>query len=124
MRHNLIDRYTQTTLNGLTIPGLDPDVNAIQLDIFPTSIVDNLNVSKTASADLYGDFAGGIVNIITKKFPAKKTTQIGLGIDYNPSMHFNKDFVLYSKSSTDWLGFFARWATRAPRFPLVDICLT
>ena len=99
------DRYTQTTLNGLTIPGLDPDVNAIQLDIFPTSIVDNLNVSKTASADLYGDFAGGIVNIITKKFPAKKTTQIGLGIDYNPSMHFNKDFVLYSKSSTDWLGF-------------------
>ncbi len=99
------DRYTQTTLNGLTIPGLDPDVNAIQLDIFPTSIVDNLNVSKTASADLYGDFAGGIVNIVTKKFPAKKTTQIGLGLDYNPNMHFNKDFVLYSKSSTDWLGF-------------------
>ncbi len=99
------DRYTQTTLNGLTIPGLDPDVNAIQLDIFPTSIVDNLNVSKTASADLYGDFAGGIVNIVTKKFPAKKTTQIGLGLDYNPSMHFNKEFVLYSKSSTDWLGF-------------------
>jgi TonB-dependent receptor len=99
------DRYTQTTLNGMVIPGLDPDVNAIQLDIFPTSIIENLNVSKTCSADLYGDFTGGLVNIVTKKFPGSKNTQISLGLDYNPSMHFNKDFMGYNHSATDWLGF-------------------
>ncbi len=99
------DRYTQTTLNGLVIPGLDPDINAIQLDIFPTSIIDNLNIAKTASAELYGDFAGGLVNIATKKFPAKKSTQIGFGFDFNPNMHFRNDFLTYTSSSTDWLGF-------------------
>ena len=99
------DRYTQTTLNGMVIPGLDPDINAIQLDIFPTSIIDNLNVSKTCSADLYGDFTGGLVNIITKKFPNSKNTQIGVGLDYTPSMHFNTGFMGYKHSATDWLGF-------------------
>jgi hypothetical protein len=99
------DRYTQTTLNGLVIPGLDPDVNAIPLDIFPTSIIDNLNVYKTMSSDLYGDFTGGLVGITTKKFPSKKTTEIGLGLDFNPSMHFNNNFLSYSHSKTDWLGF-------------------
>ena len=66
------DRYTQTTLNGMIIPGLDPDVNSIQLDIFPTSIIDNINVAKTISSDLYGDYTGGLVNIATKKYPTKK----------------------------------------------------
>ena len=28
------DRYTKTTFNGLDIPGLDPDRNSLQMDIF------------------------------------------------------------------------------------------
>src|SRR5690606_11095530 len=40
------DRYTKTTLNGIDIPGLDPDRNSLQMDIFPTSLVDNIMVSK------------------------------------------------------------------------------
>jgi len=99
------DRYTQTTLNGLVIPGLDPDVNAIPLDIFPTSIIDNLNVNKTVSPEFTGDYTGGLVNIATKRYPSKKTTEIGFGMDYNPNMHFRDDFLTYTKSKTDMLGF-------------------
>ena len=33
------DRYTKTMLNGVDIPGLDPDRNSLQIDIFPTSPV-------------------------------------------------------------------------------------
>ena len=32
------DRYTKSILNGVDIPGLDPDRNTIQMDIFPTNI--------------------------------------------------------------------------------------
>jgi len=39
------DRYTKTTLNGMDIPGLDPDRNSIQIDIFPTNIIDNISGS-------------------------------------------------------------------------------
>ncbi|MEC8739265.1 MAG: carboxypeptidase-like regulatory domain-containing protein, partial [Bacteroidota bacterium] len=59
------DRYTKTMLNGLDIPGLDPDRNSIQIDIFPTSLIGNMTVLKSASAEFPADFTGGIVNIET-----------------------------------------------------------
>lgn len=98
------DRYTKTTLNGMEIPGLDPDANSVQIDIFPTSVLENVGVFKTFSPDLYGDFTGGLVNVTTKSFPEDKTSQISLGLTYVPSMHFNGDYILYNQGKLDWLG--------------------
>lgn len=99
------DRYTKSVLNGMTLPGLDPDVNSVQIDIFPTAVLENVSVTKTFSPELDGDFAGGLVNVVTKKFPEEKTTNIGLSFTYIPGQHFNKDYILYNTSSTDFLGF-------------------
>ena len=99
------DRYTKTTLNGMDVPGLDPDRNTVQMDIFPTNIIDNIVVSKSFTADLPADFTGGAVDIATKDFPDKKVMEASIGLGYNPNMHFNKDFVTYDGSSTDFLGF-------------------
>ena len=66
------DRYTKSILNGVDIPGLDPDRNTIQMDIFPTSILDNVIVVKSAAAEMPADFTGGIVDIVTKEFPQFK----------------------------------------------------
>ena len=99
------DRYTKTMLNGVDIPGLDPDKNALQIDIFPTNLIDNIVVTKTAVAELPADFAGGIVNIETKDFPEEKVFSVSLSTSFNPSMHFNSDYLSYEGSSTDWLGF-------------------
>jgi hypothetical protein len=51
------DRYVKTTLNGSRIPTLDPLTNNIKLDIFPSSLIDNIVITKTASPDLPGDFS-------------------------------------------------------------------
>ncbi|GGW47231.1 TonB-dependent receptor [Arenibacter certesii] len=99
------DRYTKSILNGVDIPGLDPDRNTIQLDIFPTNIIDNILVLKSASADLPADFTGGIVNIVTKDYPTKKEHSLSLSGSYNPDMHFNTNYLNYKGSSTDFLGF-------------------
>lgn len=99
------DRYTKTLLNGMDIPGLDPDRNSLQMDIFPTNVLDNIIVSKTFTPNLPGDFTGGVVNIFTKDFPDEKTANISLGSSYNPNMHFNQNFITAQKSGTDWLGF-------------------
>ncbi len=101
----LSDRYTKTTLNGVTIPGLDPDKNTVQMDLFPTNLVDNIIVYKTFSPDLSGDFTGGLVNINTKDFPRRKTFVVGLGYGYTSGMNFNSNFILYKQGSSDWLGF-------------------
>ncbi|MDZ7612444.1 MAG: TonB-dependent receptor [Flavobacteriaceae bacterium] len=99
------DRYTKSILNGVDIPGLDPDRNTVQMDIFPTNILDNVQVIKSSTADLPADFTGGMVNIVTKDMPTKEEFSISLGIQYNPDMSFNSDFLTYEGSSTDKLGF-------------------
>ena len=99
------DRYTKTTLNGMSIPGLDPDKNSVQIDIFPTAVLDNVMVYKTFSPNLYGDFTGGIVDIETKDFPEQNLTSLSVGMSINPSVQFNNDFILYKGGKLDWLGF-------------------
>jgi len=99
------DRYTKTLLNGIDIPGLDPDKNTIQLDLFPTSIVDNILVIKSFTADLQADFTGGIINIITKEYPSKKEYNLSIGGSYNSNMHFNANYLTYEGGKTDFLGF-------------------
>lgn len=99
------DRYTKTTLNGLDIPGLDPDKNTIQMDIFPTDLVSNIIVTKSFTADEPADFTGGLLNIETKAFPEKKIFKIDASTSYNPSMNLNPRFLTYNGGSTDFLGF-------------------
>ena len=98
------DRYTKTTLNGMDIPGLDPDRNTIQMDIFPTALVDNIIVRKTFSPDMPGDFSGGVVDITTKSFPDKEQLDVSLGLEYNVGTTFNNDFLTYKGGKLDWLG--------------------
>jgi TonB-dependent receptor len=98
------DRYTRTTLNGMTIPGLDPDRNDVQMDIFPTSVLENVIVYKTFSPNLSGDFTGGMVDVETKNFPEERTTTISLGFRFNPQMNLQNDFIGYQGGSRDWLG--------------------
>ena len=104
------DRYTKTTLNELEIPGLDPDRNSIQLDIFPTSIIDNIIVKKTFTSDLHADFTGGVVNLNTKAFPETPKLNLSIGLSYNDKIHYNpfnsnNNFLSYNGSNTDILGF-------------------
>ena len=99
------DRYTKTAINGMVIPGLDPDRNNVQIDIFPTGILENVVVYKTFTPDLTGDFTGGMLDIQTKAFPDQRLTSISLNLSFNPDMHFRSDFLQYNGSATDFLGF-------------------
>jgi len=99
------DRYTKVTLNDVRIPGLDPDRNSLQMDLFPTNLISNIVVAKNFTADLPADFTGGLVNIETKAFPDEKIMEVSLGVSYNPSMHFNSDFLTYDGGDLDFLGF-------------------
>jgi len=99
------DRYTKTVLNGVDIPGLDPDRNTIQMDIFPTNVIDNIIVSKSFTSELPADFTGGVVDIETKDFPEEKSLRVSVSGGLNPSMHFNSNYLNYTGGKTDWLGF-------------------
>jgi len=99
------DRYTKSILNGVDVPGLDPDRNTLQLDIFPTNILDNILVIKSATADQAADFTGGVVDIVTKDFPTRAEYSVSLGLGYNSTMHFNNNYLSSEGSAGDILGF-------------------
>ena len=84
-------------------PGLDPDRNTVQMDVFPTNLIDNIIVYKTFTPNLPGDFTGGMVEIITKDFPARPTSVISLGLGYNPNAHLKNTFVTYDGGGLDGL---------------------
>jgi hypothetical protein len=98
------DRYVKTTINGSRIPTLDPYTNNIKLDIFPSSLIDNIIISKTASPDLPGDWAGAYLSIETKDYPEQLSINVESSFGYNNQSTF-KDVLTSQRSDTDWLGF-------------------
>ncbi|MCH2231568.1 MAG: carboxypeptidase-like regulatory domain-containing protein [Crocinitomicaceae bacterium] len=99
------DRYTKTILNGMEIPGLDPDRNSVQMDIFPATVIDNITVYKTFTPNLSGDFTGGLVDITTKDFPATEIFYAKASLGYNSAATFNKNYISYQGGKLDFLGF-------------------
>lgn len=99
------DRYTKTILNGMEIPGLDPDRNSVQLDIFPSAVIDNMTVYKTFLPNWAGDYTGGLVNITTKDLPQKRYIYAKAGLGFNNFATFNSDYLTYDGGKLDFLGF-------------------
>lgn len=99
----LADRYVQTAVNGGRIPTLDPFTNNINLDIFPTGLVDNLVITKTGNPDLPGDWTGAFISVETKDYPDKLEVGFKMNFGYNTNATF-QDIYASERSSTDWLG--------------------
>jgi TonB-dependent receptor len=100
----LSDRYLKTTLNGLEVPSINPRRNTLEMDIFPTNLVDNLVVVKTQSANLPGDWSGAYLNVITKDFPDAFMFNFTSTLGYNDQSTF-REVLSSQRSSTDWLGY-------------------
>jgi len=77
----LADRYNSAILNKTILPSTEPDRRAFSFDIIPSGLIDNIIVAKSATANLPGDFAGGIVQITTKDV-SNDFFSLGLGMNY------------------------------------------
>lgn len=100
----LSDRYMKVTLNGAEVPGLDPNINTVQMDLFPSNIIENMTVLKTYNPDRPA-FTGGLVDIVTKDFPENFSLEFSASLGYNTNASLNENFLTQETSSTDWLGF-------------------
>ncbi len=98
------DRYSKTTLNGAEIPGLDPERNTVQMDIFPTNAIDNMIVYKSFSPNL-NSFTGGLIDIVTKDFPEEFNLNFSALFEFNTQSSLNDNFLTYKGGKMDWLGF-------------------
>lgn len=73
------DRYSSTTLNKLPIASPNPDNKLIPLDLFPTTVVKNITVSKVYQASSYADYSGAHIDISTKDNIGKDFFEFSVG---------------------------------------------
>lgn len=77
------ERYNTTLLNGSQLPSTEANKKNFSFDLIPSSVIDNIIVTKTATPDLPADFSGGIVQVTTKEIPDKNSYSITIGTGYN-----------------------------------------
>ena len=99
----LNDRYNTSFLNGSPLPSSEPDRKAFSFDIFPANMIDNLVIYKTATPDLPGEFAGGVIEINTKSVPDKDFQTLSIGAGYN-TITTGKEQVYAYGGKSDWIG--------------------
>lgn len=97
------DRYNATTLNGLPIPSNDPEYKNFDLSILSTDVVGYIAIDKVYSGRFFGDFAGGNVNIVSKRQSGKGFLSLGMTTRGNSNALKDDNFRL--QQGINWLGF-------------------
>ena len=98
------ERYSNTTLAGATLPTTEPDRRVVPLDLFPTGLIDSVQVSKTYTPDKPSQFAGGLVEIVPMKLPDETSFEISAGGGWN-SLTTGAQGLGYPGGGRDWAGF-------------------
>lgn len=91
-------RYSYTLINGVKIPSPDNKNRYVPLDIFPSSMLERLEITKSLTPNMEGDAIGGMVNMVMKNAPKKFefTADAAIG---GTNASFNKNtFTTFDKS--------------------------
>lgn len=98
------ERYSSTTLNGAPLASPVPDKKVIPLDVIPSSMLESIVTAKSYSPDQPGDYAGGLVQLRTKDFPAFRIFNVSASSGYNSAVSL-QDGLGYAGGGYDFLGF-------------------
>jgi hypothetical protein len=110
------ERYSNTTLAGSVIPTTEPDKKVVPLDLFPTGLIDSVQVNKSYSPDRSAEFAGGLVQIVPMKLPTQPVVDLAYGLSFY-STATGKSIPMSSLGRRDMWGFDDGARTLPSSFP-------
>ncbi|MDP2889699.1 MAG: carboxypeptidase-like regulatory domain-containing protein, partial [Bacteroidota bacterium] len=91
-------RYNYTLVNGIKIPSTHNKHRYVSLDMFPSDMVDRIEVSKTLTPNMEGDAIAGAVNLVMKNAPDKLLIQANASAGY--SLFFSENDFQTFRSKT------------------------
>ena len=97
------ERYSNTVFNGSPLPSPDPTRRVIPMDMFPTGALESVDIQKTYSPKLPGDFSGGMVAMATRGAPSERVLELSVGIGGN-SQATGDQGLHFGGGDRDWLG--------------------
>jgi len=78
-------RYINTLVNGIKIPSPDNKNRFIPLDLFPSELLERLEVGKSLTPSMEGDAIGGTINLVMKDAPDRLLVQANAAAGFNTS---------------------------------------
>ena len=78
-------RYINTLVNGIKIPSPDNKNRFIPLDLFPSELLERLEVGKSLTPSMEGDAIGGTINLVMKDAPDHLILQANAASGFNTS---------------------------------------
>jgi outer membrane cobalamin receptor len=76
-------RYNYTLVNGIKIPSPEAKNRYVPLDIFPSDLLDRLEVSKALTPNMEGDAIGGVIDMKMKQAPNHFILNVNFGTGFN-----------------------------------------
>jgi outer membrane receptor protein involved in Fe transport len=98
------DRYAAALLNGSPLPSPEPLRRIVPLDLFPSEVLDGVDVQKTYSANYGGEFGGGLITLRTLRRPVEPFFNVSGSIGYN-TVTTGENGLTHRGSNADWRGF-------------------
>jgi outer membrane receptor protein involved in Fe transport len=98
------ERYSSALLNGSPLPSPEPLQRVVPLDLFPSNVLAGVNVQKTYSPNLPGEFGGGLIDLRTVDVPEESFLALGASVGMNTETSLKRGLTYYGGDS-DWTGF-------------------
>ncbi len=103
-------QWSASLLNGNRLPtaSLDYADRRIQMDIFPSELIEYVQLSKAITPDMEGDAIGGSINFITKTAPLSRVLNINAAGGYNGQSHkgaYNASLIYGDRIAKGKLGY-------------------
>ncbi|HOT16183.1 MAG TPA: carboxypeptidase-like regulatory domain-containing protein, partial [Bacteroidales bacterium] len=98
----LSSRYNNVWLNNATAPSLEPDTRSFSFDLIPSSMIENIFILKSPTAELPADYSGGFIKISTTGIPDENRFSVSYGTALRQYTTFS-DYRKERGGKTDWL---------------------
>jgi len=119
MIRGVSERYNQVMINNVIGPSTEVDKRSFSFDLIPSGAIDQILIYKSGSADIPGDFAGGVVQVVTRQYNDDNYFKFSTSVGVRAGTTFN-DFSKSQGSSTDRLGFDNGFRSLPSTFPTTD----
>ncbi|MDM8003717.1 MAG: carboxypeptidase-like regulatory domain-containing protein, partial [Bacteroidota bacterium] len=98
----LSSRYNNVWLNNASAPSLEPDVRSFSFDLIPSSMIENIFILKSPTAELPADYSGGFIKISTTGIPEKNKFFMSYGTACRQYTTFGS-YLKERGGEADWL---------------------
>jgi hypothetical protein len=104
MIRGVSERYNQMMINNVIGPSTEIDKRSFSFDLIPSGSIDQILIYKSGAAEIPGDFAGGVIQVITKQATDENYFKFGTSVGYRVNTTF-RDYNQSQGSKTDKFGF-------------------